>query len=82
MLINLCIQLQGANYFHFHLYYQTNLTATSTSPPNGTATGTTMATSSMLQSIDWSHWNDTVLVQLQPGELLYIPPFWIHEVGR
>eukprot|EP00602_Paraphysomonas_sp_CaronLab_P010169 CAMPEP_0185029954 /NCGR_PEP_ID=MMETSP1103-20130426/16600_1 /TAXON_ID=36769 /ORGANISM="Paraphysomonas bandaiensis, Strain Caron Lab Isolate" /LENGTH=385 /DNA_ID=CAMNT_0027564887 /DNA_START=420 /DNA_END=1577 /DNA_ORIENTATION=+ len=29
---------------------------------------------------DWEKWHDRVEVFLRPGELLYIPPFWIHEV--
>jgi hypothetical protein len=31
-------------------------------------------------SPDWSRWEDRIEVLLKPGELLYIPPFWIHEV--
>ena len=63
-------------------------TTAATEAGNGNASTTEYITSSAkLQahmdtvSKEWLTWNDTVHVTLKPGDVLYVPRFWIREVG-
>ena len=33
------------------------------------------------EAVPSSQWAERVQVVLQPGEMLFIPPHWLHEVG-